>query len=190
MDRQAALSQFPGFGEDMVVRSADGEKLGAVIYCGEEQFIVEKGLFFPKDFTFSYDDIQELRDGELIVTHRVESLNSWRDETFPGWKSLAIGTGTGMFAGGAFGTTPEVVGQPDEALAPGETLDDGMPERWSDSSTQASPGYIAGSELPQADLLMAHDRERRESIEAQRDAMGVILPPNRPPIRNPSKKAG
>ena len=120
MNFHEASSRFPDLSEDMVVRSTDGEKLGAVIFCGENAFTVEKGLFFPKDFTFHYEDIQALQNGELIVTQAVENLEPWRDETYHGWSAPA--TGTGMFAGGAFGATPDLPGQPGTGALAGEAL--------------------------------------------------------------------
>jgi uncharacterized protein (TIGR02271 family) len=48
--------------EGMTAWSADDEKLGKVIQCGETSFVIEKGLFFPKDYTFAYDEILDTRD--------------------------------------------------------------------------------------------------------------------------------
>lgn len=51
--------------EGMFVRTADGEKLGTVIRLGEDTFVVEKGLFLPRDFVLRYEDITEVREGEV-----------------------------------------------------------------------------------------------------------------------------
>lgn len=51
--------------EGMFVRTADGEKLGTVIRLGEDTFTVEKGLFLPRDFVLRYEDITEVREGEV-----------------------------------------------------------------------------------------------------------------------------
>jgi hypothetical protein len=58
----------------MVVRSDEGEELGKVHSIGIASFVVGKGLFFPEDSLLGYEDIQEIRDGEVILRHDTESL--------------------------------------------------------------------------------------------------------------------
>jgi hypothetical protein len=58
--------------EGMLVFSRDGERLGRVVHCEETSFLIEKGLFFPKDFVASYDDIAE-RHGDELILHRTRS---------------------------------------------------------------------------------------------------------------------
>ena len=53
--------------EGMIVRSADGEKLGKVVLCEVRTFQVEKGFFFPKEFTVKYEEITDMEDGEVIL---------------------------------------------------------------------------------------------------------------------------
>ena len=53
--------------EGMIVRSADGEKLGKVVACEAKTFQVEKGFFFPKEFTVKYEEITDMRAGEIIL---------------------------------------------------------------------------------------------------------------------------
>ncbi len=53
--------------EGMTVRSSDGEKLGKVIACSEDHFLVEKGIFFPKDYLARYGEVSEVRDGEIVL---------------------------------------------------------------------------------------------------------------------------
>ena len=66
----------------MVVHSADGGKLGKIVSCLPEGFIVEKGLFLPKASQFRYDDVADVRDGEVFLLHAREVL---ADETW--WKA-------------------------------------------------------------------------------------------------------
>lgn len=55
--------------EGMTVYSSDGEKLGKVIGLEADSFIVEKGLFFKKDYLCRYSDVQSLRgDDELLLS--------------------------------------------------------------------------------------------------------------------------
>ena len=50
----------------MMVTSTKGEHLGNVVRVGSETFVVEKGVFFPKDFELRYDHIASL-DGEQVA---------------------------------------------------------------------------------------------------------------------------
>jgi hypothetical protein len=36
--------------EGLIVRTAEGEKLGRIIGCEQGSFIIEKGIFFPTDY--------------------------------------------------------------------------------------------------------------------------------------------
>jgi uncharacterized protein (TIGR02271 family) len=49
----------------MFVTSTDGEKIGKVIRCGAETFVVEKGVLFPKDYELRYDHITDVRGDNL-----------------------------------------------------------------------------------------------------------------------------
>lgn len=52
--------------EGTTVQSRDGEKLGKIVACGADSFIIEKGIFFPKDYEARYDDILDL-EGDVLV---------------------------------------------------------------------------------------------------------------------------
>lgn len=54
--------------EGMKVRSSDGETLGKVLSLGDSTFIIEKGFFFPKDYEARYDQVSDIRDGEIWVS--------------------------------------------------------------------------------------------------------------------------
>ncbi len=49
----------------MAVTSTKGERLGNVIRTGSDTFVIEKGVFFPKDYELRYDHITSL-EGEQI----------------------------------------------------------------------------------------------------------------------------
>jgi uncharacterized protein (TIGR02271 family) len=49
----------------MNVSSTKGERLGNVVRVGSDTFVVEKGVFFPKDYELRYDHITSL-EGEQI----------------------------------------------------------------------------------------------------------------------------
>ncbi|HEY4395152.1 MAG TPA: YsnF/AvaK domain-containing protein [Polyangia bacterium] len=49
----------------MGVTSTRGERLGNVIRMGAETFVVEKGVFFPKDYELRYDHITALSGDQI-----------------------------------------------------------------------------------------------------------------------------
>jgi len=46
----------------MFVTSSGGQRLGKVIRCDSDTFVIEKGVFFPKDFELRYDHITDVTD--------------------------------------------------------------------------------------------------------------------------------
>jgi len=58
----------------MVVRSDEGEELGKIHSFGIASFVVGKGLFFHDDSLLGYEDVQEIRNGEVILRHDTETL--------------------------------------------------------------------------------------------------------------------
>jgi uncharacterized protein (TIGR02271 family) len=49
----------------MFVMGTQGERIGKVIRCDEETFVVEKGVFFPKDYELRYDHITDISGGTI-----------------------------------------------------------------------------------------------------------------------------
>jgi len=49
----------------MFVTSTDGEKIGKVIRCGTDTFVVEKGVLFPKDYELRYDHVTEISGNNI-----------------------------------------------------------------------------------------------------------------------------
>lgn len=62
--------------EGMKVRDVRGERLGSVALCQENAFILEKGFFFPKDYTVRHGHVAELRDGEVWLSLTGEQLSA------------------------------------------------------------------------------------------------------------------
>src|SRR5262249_40412702 len=77
--------------EGMIVRSADGEKLGKVVLCEARTFQVEKGFFFPREFTVKYEEITEMRAGVIILARGRWALLSGKvaEETREGREAAA-----------------------------------------------------------------------------------------------------
>jgi uncharacterized protein (TIGR02271 family) len=49
----------------MFVMGTQGERIGKVIRCDDETFVVEKGVFFPKDYQLRYDHITDMSGGTI-----------------------------------------------------------------------------------------------------------------------------
>jgi uncharacterized protein (TIGR02271 family) len=49
----------------MFVMGTQGERIGKVIRCDAETFVVEKGVFFPKDYELRYDHITDVSGGTI-----------------------------------------------------------------------------------------------------------------------------
>src|SRR4051812_39277842 len=49
----------------MFVMGTHGERIGKVIRCGSDTFVVEKGVFFPKDYELRYDHITDIAGGTI-----------------------------------------------------------------------------------------------------------------------------
>ncbi|AKJ07763.1 hypothetical protein ATI61_107212 [Archangium gephyra] len=81
--------------EGMTVRSIDGHKLGKVYAVGDSEFHIEKGLFFPKDYSVRYAEISDLRNGEIILAHGKDSLRTFSDEVPYGSDTIAQREGFG-----------------------------------------------------------------------------------------------
>ncbi|HVZ87243.1 MAG TPA: YsnF/AvaK domain-containing protein [Polyangia bacterium] len=54
--------------EGMSVTSTTGERLGKVIRTGADTFVIEKGVFFPKDYELRYDHITALGGDQITYT--------------------------------------------------------------------------------------------------------------------------
>jgi uncharacterized protein (TIGR02271 family) len=69
-----------GIAEGMAVRDAEGRNLGSVIECRADRFLVEKGLFFPKDFELSYDRVESVAGGEVRIRLEAGERDEEREE--------------------------------------------------------------------------------------------------------------
>lgn len=77
--------------EGMTVMSSDGEKLGKVIRCDTDRFIIEKGFFFPKDYVVRYEDVSRVSGDEAYLSLGAASLREAGDD---GWRSDESRAGT------------------------------------------------------------------------------------------------
>jgi len=85
--------------EGMMVRGADGKKLGRVLACREGSFIIEKGFFFATDYVARYDDVRGVSDDEVQLSRPEEELaHAQRAVAREGGmgESITLGLGSGL----------------------------------------------------------------------------------------------
>ena len=66
--------------EGMHVKSADGHSLGKIVRLDADSFIIEKGLFFPREYVARYDRVGNVKDGEVFLMARGEELKGEKKE--------------------------------------------------------------------------------------------------------------
>jgi uncharacterized protein (TIGR02271 family) len=59
----------------MTVRSSDGEKLGKITFCGEDEFAIEKGIFFHKEYRVPYHEVRDVRGDDIFLVRDRDSLH-------------------------------------------------------------------------------------------------------------------
>jgi uncharacterized protein (TIGR02271 family) len=72
--------------QGLLVRTAEGEKLGRVVRCEQDTFIIEKGIFFPTDYVARYDDVADVRDREVYLKRGAADLRGSGSTTRAGTK--------------------------------------------------------------------------------------------------------
>jgi hypothetical protein len=60
--------------EGMSVRTADGREVGKVLECRSDDFIVEKGFLFPKDYVAGYDEVTDIENDWITLTLNEEDF--------------------------------------------------------------------------------------------------------------------
>ncbi|KFE60734.1 DUF2382 domain-containing protein [Hyalangium minutum] len=134
--------------EGMLVRSIDGEKLGKVFAVQDDEFLIEKGLFFPKDYVCRYAEISDIRDGEIILMHGKEGLHRF---SFDEDRGVLAGTG------GTAGVGPGAVSIPKDRPA-------------MHASFQEETGVPLRAEEADVEMRVVVDEEviiRRDTIEEE-----------------------
>ena len=85
LNKDKFLSTHPDILTGMDAFSVDGEKLGEVERLDDDSITIEKGWFFPRDFTIRYDDVVDIREDHLVVSRSRADLEGWQDEGYSGW---------------------------------------------------------------------------------------------------------
>ena len=84
----------------MKVRSSDRKRLGRVLICDDETFVIEKKLLSRVDYIASYDDVAAVIGGEVLLSRRRRDLVSVRSNGMVGGSPATYGDegGGGRFA--------------------------------------------------------------------------------------------
>ena len=80
LTKEEFVRTHPDLRVGMTVYTMDDEKLGVIERIDEDNFTVERGWFFHKDFMIPYDDIEDIREDRLIVRQRREDFEEQRVE--------------------------------------------------------------------------------------------------------------
>jgi uncharacterized protein (TIGR02271 family) len=94
LNKNDFLSTHPEIHPHMDAYSLDGEKLGEVERLDEDSITIEKGWFFPRDFTIRYDDVVDIREDHLIVNRGRTDLDEWRTPDYRGWEEYDRAAGS------------------------------------------------------------------------------------------------
>ncbi len=89
LNKNQFLDKYPGVREGLNAFSQDGEKLGKVIELNDDYVTIEKGYFFPRDFTFRYDNVVDVKNDQLVISKNKSELSNWRDENYKGWQETS-----------------------------------------------------------------------------------------------------
>jgi hypothetical protein len=75
--------------EGMTVYTAEGIRLGLIIRCDVDSFLIERGLFFPQDYLARYQDIGSVEEEEVrLLLYRDELVQV--DEEFAAAAGVAV----------------------------------------------------------------------------------------------------
>jgi len=88
INKSKFLEKYPNFTPGMHVYGNDGQSLGRIISSDENSFTIEKGVFFPKDFTLRYEDINDVRNDKIYLKGTLGSLREWKSPEYTGWEHV------------------------------------------------------------------------------------------------------
>jgi uncharacterized protein (TIGR02271 family) len=90
--------------EGMTVHSSDGEKLGKVVQCADDFFLVEKGFFFPKDYVARYEYVERVDGDDIHLSLAASALRESGAEaetsTSRTTEATSLGASSGLSASG------------------------------------------------------------------------------------------
>ncbi len=72
--------------ENMRVRTREGDEVGTIIRLEPGGILVEKGVFFLKDYLIPISLVSEVREGEVYLSLTREELHREREAGTAGWR--------------------------------------------------------------------------------------------------------
>jgi uncharacterized protein (TIGR02271 family) len=78
LTKEEFVKTHPDIRVGMTAYTTDGEKLGVIERIEEDNLMIERGWFFHKDFVIPYDDIEDVREDQVIVRQRREDFEEQR----------------------------------------------------------------------------------------------------------------
>jgi hypothetical protein len=66
--------------EGMTVYSKDGKKLGKIIEREGDTLVIEKGLFFKKDYVATLADVDRVKDDEVWLQRNADEIETTDDD--------------------------------------------------------------------------------------------------------------
>lgn len=145
LNKKDIQAKFPKLEKGMKVYTRDDEKLGKIDMLGDDFFQVEKGIFFPKEFSLRYDEIAEVIGDTVRLNHRAADLTEWQAESYPGWKQVSDDNqGTGASVGTRTSETLRA-GAATIGTAASTTLGAGSAAVGRTSATPAAPAKDIGT---------------------------------------------
>ncbi len=72
--------------ENMRVLTREGDELGTIIRLEPGSILVEKGIFFLKDYLVPISLVSEVRDGDVYLSLTREDLHREREAGNAGWR--------------------------------------------------------------------------------------------------------
>jgi hypothetical protein len=163
LTKEEFVKTHPDIRVGMTVYSMDDEKLGVIERVDEDNFTVERGWFFHKDFMIPYDDIEEIREDRVLVRQRREDLEEQRVEE---GRMREESEFTGRAAGiGGYERGREEVGMETEHLEVPVQKEDVIVERAPAEETWTS---VAGEKAFEEEEIRIPEKE--EEVEPNKPA--------------------
>jgi uncharacterized protein (TIGR02271 family) len=98
--------------EGMTVYSADGHKLGKVVRSDASGIIIEKGIFFIKDYLARHEDVAQIVEDEVrLAVNRADLRELGEDEALGAAGGRAVGATDAPDAGVTPRDTPATAGE-------------------------------------------------------------------------------
>jgi hypothetical protein len=174
----------------MTVYTRDGEKLGKVAVADDTGLFVEKGLFFPKEYGFQYDDVEDVRADGVHLRVNKDAIVRQESSRDPGAPRHNPGPASDDGARTATSTAGTTTGGP-QATTPASGEPGGVAKQATPPTGRAEGLYIPMVGEGIAPMLVEDEvivresppasEERRASPQRSPDAASGGNRPDSPP---------